>query len=283
MTDGNGNGNGHRGDDQAPTAMTAEQFAAYLEKRLTLHDEIKVIGRQGIQLQLGLPGAETTMDIRAFYAAYARDPAQLDVVVQNFVEAVLDMIPDRSTSDYAALVDRIYPMLKPIELLVAVRERNLPMLAYREFLADLIVTYVVGEERSVAFINEDHLEHWSVSVQDLHARALENLRRRTHDRVDYAAAGTGEQRIFIFNSRDGYDAARLLLTEILADWAREMPGNIVIGIPNRDFLVAFSDANPEILRGLAQQVQADAASREYGLTDQLFTLAGGVLQEYVWE
>jgi hypothetical protein len=70
---------------------------------------------------------------------------------------------------------------------------------------------------------------------------------------------------------------------VLADWARELPGHLVIGIPNRDFLIAFSDANPEILRGVAHQVQADAAQREYGLTEQLFTLADGVIKEYAWE
>jgi hypothetical protein len=30
-------------------------------------------------------------------------------------------------------------------------------------------------------------------------------------------------------------------------------------------------------------VQSDAAGREYGLTDQLFTLEGGEVREYVWE
>ena len=70
---------------------------------------------------------------------------------------------------------------------------------------------------------------------------------------------------------------------MLADWAREVPGHLVIGIPNRDFLIAFSDANSEILRGVAAQVQSDAAQREYGLTEQLFTLANGVVKEYAWE
>ena len=66
-------------------------------------------------------------------------------------------------------------MIKPLEMLVEVRERRLPMLAYREFLGDLMIAYVIDEERSVAYINEEHLDRWSVSVQDLHERAIENL------------------------------------------------------------------------------------------------------------
>jgi uncharacterized protein YtpQ (UPF0354 family) len=276
-------GNGRAGGNGAARVMTAEQFAAYMEKRLTLSDDIEVLERHGMELRLRVRGADVTVDLGNFHTAYARDPSQLDVVAQNFAEVALGILPDRSVSDFADLADRICPMLKPIALLVAVRERKLPMLAYREFLADLMITYVVDEERSVAFINEDHLERWGLSVQDIHERAIENLHRRTLGHIDYTAAGAGEQRIFIFNSGDGYDATRLLLTDILTGWARELPGHLVIGIPNRDFLIAFSDANPEILRGVALQVQADAAQREHGLTDQLFTLVDGAVREYKWE
>jgi uncharacterized protein YtpQ (UPF0354 family) len=281
MTNGNGRVDGR--SNGATQAMNAEQFAAYMEKRLALYDEIEVIDRAGMELRLRANGADVTADLSNFYAAYARNPAQLDAVVQTFVRVMLGIQPDRSASDYAALAGRLYPMLKPLEMLAEVRERNLPMLAYREFLADLIIAYVIDEERSVSYINEEHLERWDVDVQDVHERAIENLRRRTEEDVRYTVVGESEQRLFIFNSGDGYDATRLLLSDVLSGWAREVPGNLVIGVPNRDFLIAFSDANPEILRAVAAQVQADAAQREYALTEQLFMLAGDVVKEYRWE
>jgi len=277
------NGNGHTPSDGATPPMTATQFAVYMEKRLTLEDTLEVLGRDGMRLRLRVQGAEMTTDLGNFYSAYTRDPALLDTIVRNFVMAALGVTPDREVSDFAALADRVYPMLKPIALLATVRERNLPMLAYRQFLADLIVAYVIDEQRSVAFINEDHLERWGVGVQEVHERAIENLRRRTLEHVDYMTAGEGEQRLYIFNSSDGYDATRLLLSDVLVTWARTLPGHLVIGIPNRDFLIGFSDANPDILERIAQQVQSDAAGREYGLTDQLFTLEAGEVREYVWE
>ncbi len=277
------NGNGGTSGNGAAPVMSPEQFAAYIEKRLDLVDEIEALGYDGLELRLRVRGADMTADLGNFYHAYMRDPSQLDVVVQNFVEVMLGITPDRSTSDFDALAARIYPMLKPIELLAAVRERGLPMLAYREFLADLIITYVIDEERSVTFINEDHLERWGIGVQELHAQALKNLRARTLERIDYTSAGAGVQRIFIFNSGDGYDATRLLLADVLAGWAREVPGRLVIGIPNRDFLIAFSDADPAILQGVAHQIQADSVQRAYGLTDQLFTLIDGEIREYVWD
>jgi uncharacterized protein YtpQ (UPF0354 family) len=262
--------------------MTAEQFAGYLEQRLSLYDEIELIDREGLELRLRVSGADVAADLGNFYSAYLRDPGQLDVVVETFVRVMLGITPDRA-SDYDSLADRIYPMIKPLAMLVEVRERRLPMLAYREFLGELMIAYVIDEERSVAYINDDHLERWGISVQDVHARAIENLRRRTDARVKYTTVGAGDQRLFIYSSGDGYDATRLLLSDVLAGWARDLPGNLVIGIPNRDFLIAFSDANPEILRAVAAQVQADAVQRQYGLTEQLFTLDEGVVREYRWE
>jgi uncharacterized protein YtpQ (UPF0354 family) len=280
MSNGNGRANGQ--NNGVTAVMTAEQFAGYMEKRLAVYDEIEVLDRAGMELRLRANGADVTADLTNFYSAYSRDPAQLDVVFETFARVMLGIQPDRSASDYAMLADRIYPMLKPLEMLVEVRERKLPMLAYREFLADLMIAYVIDEERSVAYINEEHLDRWSLSAHDLHEQSLVNLRRRT-EQVKYTTVGAGEQQLFIFNSGDGYDASRLLLSDVLAEWARAVPGNLVIGIPNRDFLIAFSDANPEILRAVAMQVQADAARREYGLTDQLFTLVKGAVKEYRWE
>nr|PZN29638.1 MAG: DUF1444 domain-containing protein [Chloroflexota bacterium] len=264
--------------------MDLEQFAAYIERRLALNDdEIEVIRREEGVLHLKVRGRDVRSDLAPIYAAYARNPSQLDTVARNYVRLLLDDLPARTERDFASLAGRVMPMIKPIELLALVSERKLPMIAYRDFLADLIITYVIDERNSVAYINEEQLDRWGVTVQDLHERALENLRRRTVEQVRYTTLGEGEQQLFIFNSGDGYDATRLLLTEVLAEWARALPGRLVVGIPNRDFLIGFSDANQEILRGVAAQIQADAAQRDHGLTDQLFTLEGGMIREYEWD
>jgi hypothetical protein len=44
---------------------------------------------------------------------------------------------------------------------------------------------------------------------------------------------------------------------------------ITLGVPNRDFLIGFSDAESETVKTIAVQVHRDAASREYSLTDRL--------------
>jgi uncharacterized protein YtpQ (UPF0354 family) len=264
--------------------LSADQFAAYLERRLVLNDdEVEVLGRDGATLRLNVRGRDVTSDVSNAYAAYRRDPSQLDAVARSYVRVLLGELPPRTERSFESLATRVMPMLKPIELLVMVRERKLPMLAYRDFIADLIITYVIDEQSSVAYINEEQLDNWGITLQELHDHALANLRHRTETGVRYTTVGEGEQRLFIFSSGDGYDATRLLLTDLLVEWSRSLAGRLVVGIPNRDFLIALGDGNQDILRSVAAQVQADAAQREHGLTEQLFTLRAGVVREYEWE
>ncbi|KPV49441.1 hypothetical protein SE17_32615, partial [Kouleothrix aurantiaca] len=90
--------------------MSGEQFANYVEQRLSIYDDIEVLDREGFELRLRASGADVAADLGTFYAAYMRDPGQLDVVFETFVRSVLGIQPDRSTSTYSDLSERIYPM-----------------------------------------------------------------------------------------------------------------------------------------------------------------------------
>ncbi len=264
--------------------MSAEQFAAYIEDYISDNAQgIEVVNGDGVTLTLRVDGVETEADLGRLYRAYQRNPGQLEAVGRTFVRALGGAATASGSDSFDDLADRVMPVIRSLELLVLVRERTLPMLVYRDFLAGLMIAYVIDEPQSLAYINEDQLERWGLASHELHERALANLRRRTDDDAPYTTVGAGDQRLFIYSANDGYDAARLLLTETMAEWSRQVRGRLVIGIPNRDFLIAVGDGNPDILRAVAAQIQVDSQQRESGLTDQLFTFSGGQIRTYEWE
>lgn len=263
--------------------LDAEQFAAAIEVFLREQAAVTVEERTGMDMRLRVGASTLQLNLDNFYAAYRQNPAELPAVLQTLEQSLRGYEGARQITSFAALRDRVYPMLKPLSLLVTVRDRKLPMLVYRPFLADLMICYVIDEPSSVAYINEQHLERWQISEHDLHEQALANLRTRTDERGNFTIAGDGAQRLIVANTQDGFDATRLLLVPLLESWRRQFPGAMVIGVPNRDFLIAFSDADRTILGNVARQVQFDAAEREHGLTDQLFTLEDGQIREYMWE
>lgn len=267
----------------AQTPLDRAAFAAEIERRLVAEPGVDFLGREGNVIQVRVGNQRMRVDLADFYQAYTEAPEHLDLVYATLVRMLHERIPVRDARTFADIAERVMPMLKPIILLNAVFERKLPMLAYRPFLADLIITYVVDEPQRVAYINERHLERWGIGEHQLHERALANLAARTRERAHFLITGEGAKRLIVANTHDGYDATRLLLPDLLASWKPHFPGNMVIGIPNRDFLIAFSDADESILTSIAHQIQLDAAQRAYGLTDQLFTIENGEVREYIWE
>lgn len=262
--------------------LNPEAFATQMEERLRTTGDIEIHGREGLTLRIRVSQSDLAINIQNYYDAYVREPDELEAIAETLLRSLQSYNTARAASSFADLRERVYPMLKPISLLLTIRERNLPMIVYRPFLADLIITYVVEEPGSVAYISEQHLESWSVAEHELHEQAMANLRRRTAERGAHTVAGEGAQRLVVFSAQDGFDATRLLLPDLIEPWGAQLPGTLVVGIPNRDFLIIFSDADRAILTAVAHQIQREAAERAYGLTEQLFTVEGGEVREYEW-
>jgi len=66
----------------------------------------------------------------------------------------------------------------------------------------------------------------------------------------------------------------------MATWAERTPGRMLIGIPNRDFLIAFSDRDPAHVAAIAGQVRRDAAKRDHPLCTDLLLWQNGRIREY---
>ncbi|KPL86809.1 DUF1444 family protein [Herpetosiphon geysericola] len=264
--------------------LDQEEFGDVVEERLEQLGGIEELSREGMEIRFRWHGRAVVSELEHFYNAYRRSPAQLESILQSLEAAVRSFAPDRGQELWDELEDRIYPMIKPATMLLEVAERNLPQLVYRPFLADLIICYVIDEPESVAYINEEHLKTWGVLETTIYTKAVDNLRTKTLKPGMAQVVGEGNQMLFIYSTSDGYDASRILLTDVLNEWAALLPGNLVLGIPNRDFLIGFSDANPEILQRIAMQIAQDAYKLDYGLSDQLWTVKQGqiLIYEYDW-
>ncbi len=263
--------------------LDEEEFGDLVEERLEHIKGLEELTRSGMELSFRWHGRAVVSELEHFYQAYRRSPAQLESILETIEGAVRSFAPDRSQQLWDELEDRIYPMIKPIEILADVAERQLPQLVYRPFLADLIVCYVIDEQESVAFVNEEHLKAWNVIESTLYTRAVDNLRARSLKPDMLQMSGQGDQTLLIYANQDGYDAARLLLIDVLNEWQAVIPGRLVLGIPTRDFLIGFSDANHEILQRIAMQIAQDYSRLDYSLTDALFTIVNGRLEIYDYD
>lgn len=259
--------------------LLPDEFTQAAAQHLATEPDVEVIAVSELTLQLRIGGREVTSDLENFYALYRNAPEELPAIWQALVEVITEHYPDRTEDDPGVLLQRVLPMLKPISLLNEVRTQDLPMLVYRPLAGELIVTYVIDEGQRVAYLNEEHVRRWGVSETTLWAHAITNLRRKPWT-PEPGIIGQGAAKLLIFSARDGYAATRLVLPELFSEFMARTPGNIVLGVPNRDFLIAFSDADPHIFVQVRTQVETDARAHQYPLTGQLFTYRNGQLALY---
>lgn len=258
--------------------LSPDEFTAAAARTLAQYPGVDVLAADELSIRLQVRGVPITGDLGNFYLLYRNAPEQLGAIQQAFAQAVLDL-PDRAEADGIQLLGHIYPMLRNRAILDQITAQQLPALVSRPLAGDLVVCYVIDEGQRIVFVNEQHAERWDVAEPLLYEIGLRNLRARSW-RPSPGRLGTGAAGLLIFNGDDGYDATRILLPELFEDIAAQQPGTLVIGVPNRDFLIAFSDAAPRVFEQVAAQIAVDAQTRDHRLTDQLFTLRDGSVNEY---
>ena len=217
------------------------------------------------------------------YQAYLSSPHRLDGIVEAHLSALRSVPPTPPPLTEKQAAEALLPMLNRADLLEHVQGKDAPPPVHRPFVAGLIITYVFDFPDYRAYVNENMLAQMmngpDFTFDAIHEHALENLRLRTTSR-DYETHGLRDKTMVVCETRDGYAATRVLLPDLMATWAERIPGRMLIGVPNRDFLIAFSDRDPAHVAAIAGQVRRDAARRDHPLCADLLLWQNGRIREY---
>lgn len=204
-------------------------------------------------------------------------------LINHIVEALvrsLQEVEAATRTDAALETSRLMPLLKPRALLDEIARSELDEIAWGPFVSDdVIVALVLDYPQSVRYVRASEAEGLNQPFDDLLEIALGNLYTRTGGDI-YEIGDDKTGKIFILATQDGYDATRILLKPLLENLSRRVDGALVIGIPNRDFFIAFGNANPLLVGQIGQQVRKDMRTRTYPLTGTLFMFRNGELEVY---
>ena len=259
-----------------------EAFTAHLAAA-TRQAGYDVVERKEGVLHVVVHDQPMRCNLDTLYQAYLHSPHRLDDIVRAHLNALREVPPPPPPPTEKEAAEALLPMLNRAELLEQVQRRNAPPPAHRPFVAGLIITYVFDFPHYRAYVNEDMLAKMmagpEITLDMFHEYALENLRRRTTSH-SYETYGLFDKTMVVCQTRDGYAATRVLLPDLMATWAERIPGRMLIGIPNRDFLIAFSDRDSAHVAAIARQVRRDAAQRDHPLCADLLLWQNGRIKEY---
>lgn len=147
-------------------------------------------------------------------------------------------------------------------------------LVSRDLTAKVVIAYALDQGGRYALVTQDDLKTWGgVDADAVHEAALAGLEAASGTlaiKAETSAKGRGAYAAIL--TEDGYDAARLLLPSIRQRLLRALGSDLAIaGIPNRDFLVAWTP-DFSARAGFAAKVSEDSKSRPHPLTDELFVI-----------
>ncbi len=263
--------------------LDAEAFGAHIEAA-TRDAGFEIESREGLELYVIPHDQPMRCNLKIAYSAYENAPRRLDEIVQVHLDSLRRVPPTPPPPTEEEAARSLLPMLNPAWFLDAAEPQDGPPLVHRPFVGGLVVTYVFDFPHHRAYINDEMLAkimagREETSFDAIHEYAVENLRHRTKRR-DYEMHGRRDETMISCETDDGYAATRVLLPGLMKKWAGRIPGRMLIGIPNRDFLIAFSDRDPARVAALAAQVRRDAAERDHPLCADLLVWQDGRIREY---
>jgi hypothetical protein len=247
--------------------------------RATRQAGFRVERSEELALFVTLHGNSLRCNLATAYAAYRQSPDRLEGVVAAHLAALGRLPATPIPPNAAKLRAQLLPMLNQRSRLMSLQPSGLPAPFHRPLAGGLVVTYVFDQPETMVYVNARLLEMAGapgLTVDELHVLAIENLRTRPQG---YEVHGAGDQRMIICKDLDGYTACRVLLPELMDEWAGKVNGRLLLGIPNRDFLIGFGDRDPQHVAAMARQVRIDAAKMPRPLTHSLLVWQDGRLRE----
>lgn len=262
--------------------LDQEAFWAYVEGAAKRAGLI-VPDRKGPFLYIVMRESAPRFDMRNIYLLYKATPHRLHEIVQEYVSTIQNAPAFSWPEQNEEILDSILPFLRHADFLSEPLRQNKPMLVSRPFITGVVVTYIFDSPDYRIYLNTEmvskFIEEADGTLEMIHDLALDNLRERTKRR-NFKKLGRGKERMMVCDTTDGLAATRILLPELMERWARRIYGRMLIAIPNRDFLIAFSQHSREGVAAVARQVRLDATQRQHPLSSNLLTWQNGRIREY---
>jgi hypothetical protein len=202
---------------------------------------------------------------------------------------------DAPEHDWAHARDLIYPALRPVgtggqpvesidaATLAATASKSHAQPLVDEGPVGLPVVYALDAGAYDIIVNGDHLLSWGIAPSAIQDAALRNLATWSADAA-WTDEVSGDRRLVSSDTGDGWDAARILLPDVIAHLSAELGphGRVLVGLPERHLLVAGSlrPGDDEFAALFADFVVEHSGGADEPIDRRVFEIVDGHLVEF---
>lgn len=240
--------------------------------------QVQTMGKDLLLIQ-SESGQRRVVSLSNLYQTYCEAPQAKNDVVGDFLANEVYQEPVEISGTFEENRHKIMPQVVPSTLMEFCR-KDRRELASLPFLGDLGIAFVADEDERYTYIHRRVMLDWGVDELVLLKAAMDNLQGLSQQGAAYYRLGLGEKTMLVWETFDGYDASRILLTRGLLEAAPLVAGNPVIGIPHRDYMVMFGDADPDFVIHMQERLREEFEAHPYPITSRFLTLVGGNLVPY---
>lgn len=239
----------------------SEQVASLL-RQLQPSFQVELVGPRELMVN------GRRLDLENLYRMVRHEPERGSEIVEHYLHQLFagdaaQLGP--MTLEFAR--PRIMPRIQPESIF---QHLSREMVAHVPFVNGTVVVFVIDLPQMTVSITTEQMIRWQLSIEALEEIARENLDQYAPEVEVQLVESKEGGRAAIMSEQDGYDAARLLLSDLYKRLAPKLGGNFYVALPARDMFLAISE-NPEpFVRRLHERVQVDFKRLPYPITSDFF-------------
>ncbi|MCA9294159.1 MAG: DUF1444 family protein [Phycisphaerales bacterium] len=190
----------------------------------------------------------------------------------EIVEQYLDHLFDEqtfavNTMPWEAARTRIMPRVQPESIF---NHLSRDLVAHIPFVNDTVIVFVIDLPNMTVSVTTEQMARWGVNEEELEAVARANLDQYAPTLEFRTVEAEDGGKAILLVMQDGYDASRILLSDLFETLAPEFGGDFYVATPSRDMFLALGADSENFLERIAERVEHDFDRLPYPITDRLF-------------
>jgi uncharacterized protein YtpQ (UPF0354 family) len=251
----------------SPTARVVAEVRRVLRER----SEVRVLDHFDRTLWVEVHGSRIELDLaRIVEVTRGESESILRSAVGRLCASLTGETARSSELPWSVAQTLIYPRLVGPSFASAVPVESVDLHLQR-LGSEVWETLVLKTRERARYVRRVEVTDWSKDGAAPRAQALQNLARAS-ERARFLQHDTPHGPLVIAESRDGLDAARLLLPGLHEMLSGALGSPFLVAIPHRDTLLAAPNGPPALVAELKRRVQAAARSAPHAISAQLWVI-----------
>jgi uncharacterized protein YtpQ (UPF0354 family) len=208
------------------------------------------------------------LDLENLYRMVNHEPERGSEIVEHYLDQLFT--GDAAQLNHMSLDfarPRIMPRIQPESIF---EHLSREMVAHVPFVNNTAIVFVIDLPQMTVSITTEQLIRWKLSPDDLDEIARTNLDRYAPTMEMQIVESKEGGKAAIFSEQDGYDAARLLLTNLHKRLAPRLGGDFYVALPARDMFLALSPDPDPFVQRLHDRVEHDYKRLPYPISSDFF-------------